>query len=138
MIKLEVAKLFSPGPALPGPWHRASCWAGTDWVPFQLTSIYLPVITSSWLFALALHLQIAPVLSRGLTQACWIPDRISSTSLIMSLSPDTSIPCLYLICILINSKGSRYGWLQPLNAVRLLRALGNQFLPVFPSFQGNC
>lgn len=97
-----------------------------------MTSIYLPVITSSWLFALAWHLQMAPVLSRGLTQAFWIPYRISSTSLIVSLSPDTSIPCLYLICISINSKGDRCGWLQPLNAVRLLRTLGNQFLPVFP------
>lgn len=98
---------------------------------FQLTSIYLPVIKSSWLFTLALHLQMAPVLSKGLMQAFWIPYRISSTSLIVSLSPDTSIPCLYLICISINSKGGRCDWLQPLNAVRLHRALGNQFLPVF-------
>lgn len=68
---------FSTGTDLPGLWHRASCWAGTDWVHFQLTSIYLPVITSSWLFALALHLQIAPVLSKGLTDA-GILDSISN------------------------------------------------------------
>lgn len=118
--KALTSKTFLHWTDLPGWWHRASCWAGTDWVYFQLTSIYLPVITSSWLFALALHLPIAPVLSKGLTQAFWIPYRISSTSLIVSLSPDTSIPCLYLICILINTEGDRCDWLQPLSAARLL------------------
>jgi len=62
------------------------------------------------------------VLSKGLTQAFWIPYQISSTSLIAYLSPDT-----YTVVeiFLINSKddiSDRLGlcWLQLLNVVRLL------------------
>lgn len=87
---------FCLGTDLPGQWHGASRRTGSDWVYFQLTSIYLPVITSGWLFALALHLQIARVLSRGLTQAFWIPYQISSSNLIVHLGTDTYMLCLYL------------------------------------------
>lgn len=125
---------FSTGTDLPGLWHRASCWAGTDWVHFQLTSIYLPVIASSWLFALALHLQIAPVLSKGLTDA-GILDSISNFKhqfdCVCQPRHLHTLP-LFDFGVSINSKGDRCDWLQPLNAVRHLRTLGNRFLPVFP------
>lgn len=94
--KALTSRAFYTGTDLPGIWHRAWYCTGTDWVSFQLTSVYLLVITLSWLFALALHLQIALVLSKGLTQAFWIPYQISTTRLIVYLSPDTYILCLYL------------------------------------------
>lgn len=88
------SQAFYTGADLAGIWHRASLCTGTDWVYFQLTSIYLPVITLSWLFALASRLQIALVLSKGLTQAFWIPYQISSTTLVVNLSPDPYRHCL--------------------------------------------